>query len=68
MVVAVALVIQAFSCISDCLLPQPIVSGSLSPSGTYLLPWRGGDIPGKTAHNAWSSTSVLMAVVDGLNP
>ena len=47
--VAAVLVIFAFSCFFEHLLPQPITSASLSPNGTQLFPWRDGDTSGKTA-------------------
>ena len=46
--------IHAFSCLFEPLLPQPIASASLSPSGTWQLLWRDGDTAGRSAHNACS--------------
>ena len=43
---AVALARHAFPCFY---CSQPIASASVSPNGTWLLPWRDGDTSGRTA-------------------
>ena len=52
-----------FACFCFC-LSLPVVSASLSPSGTWVLLWRDGDTFGRNAHNAWSIPSVLVPVAE----
>jgi hypothetical protein len=66
MVVAFALVIAVCFCSCCCCWSQPIASASLSPSGTWVLPWRDGDTSYKTAHNPWSISSALVLVPGSL--
>ena len=66
-VISVALAIHAFFCFFEPLLPQPIASASLSPSGTWQLLWRDGDTADKTAYNAWSIPAVLMPIAESLD-
>ena len=60
MTVVFALVIPVCFCFC---LSLPVVSASLSPSGTWVLLWRDGDTFGRNAHNDWS---IPLALVPGL--